>query len=141
MLWKDEYSVGVALIDEQHKELFKRVEDYVQVLRSSESWESKVANVGKTLEFMRDYVVTHFRAEEAYQRKIGYPKYQEHKKLHDNMVEYVESVSRQYEQNEFQEPLMQQFAGRLLAWLVNHVASEDRKIAAFASGRDGAAND
>ncbi|HHW46212.1 MAG TPA: hemerythrin family protein [Clostridiales bacterium] len=140
MLWKEQYRIGVPLIDEQHKELFNRIENYVQVLRSNDCWENKIEIVNKTLDFMKDYVITHFTAEEAYQRKIGYPKYNEHKKIHDNMVEYVNSVSRQYEQEGYKEQLMQQLAGKLLAWLVNHVAAEDQRIADFAEGRD-AAND
>ena len=28
MLWKDKYELGVAVIDAQHKELFKRVESF-----------------------------------------------------------------------------------------------------------------
>lgn len=45
-------------------------------------------------------------------------------------------VSRQYEESGNQEQLMQQFAGRLLAWLINHVASEDQKIADFARRKE-----
>ena len=52
------------------------------------------------------------------------------------MVAYVVSVSRQYEESGNQEQLMQQFAGRLLAWLINHVASEDQKIADFARRKE-----
>lgn len=141
MLWKEQYRIGVPLIDKQHKELFSRIENYVKVLRSDESWESKIESVNETLDFMKDYVVTHFRAEEAYQQKIGYPEHEKHKKLHDGMVEYVNSVSRQYEQEGYKEQLMQQLAGRLLAWLVNHVASEDQKIADYANRRDVTANE
>lgn len=132
MLWKDKYALGVPVVDAQHQELFRRIETFVQTLRSPFAWEEKVMRVNETLEFMKAYVVEHFRDEEAYQLRIGYPGYQIHKQIHDEMVGYVLAVSAEYERSGYNEQLMQQFAGRLLAWLINHVAAEDQRIADYA---------
>lgn len=132
MLWKDKYELHVTLIDAQHRELFQRVEAFLQTLRSPSSWEEKVQRVNETLEFMNGYVVEHFRDEEAYQREIGYPGYEAHRKIHADMVRYVLQVTAQYEREGCNEQLMQQFAGKLLAWLINHVAAEDQRIASYA---------
>lgn len=132
MLWKDQYELGVPRIDTQHKELFKRVESFLQVLRSKDRWDEKIPKLDETLEFMKGYVVEHFRDEEEYQHSIDYPGYEAHKQLHIGMVNYVQEVSLQYEQSNHNEQLMQQFGGRLLAWLVNHVAAEDQRIADYA---------
>lgn len=132
MLWKDKYELGVDLIDTQHKELFQRVETFLYTLRSVASWEEKVQRVNETLEFMNGYVIEHFRDEEAYQKKIGYPHYEMHQQIHKEMVNYVQQVSVEYEREGCNEQLMQQFAGKLLAWLINHVASEDQRIANYA---------
>ena len=135
MLWKDKYELGVPLIDKQHKELFRRVEAFLQTLRESSSWEEKVQRVNETLEFMNGYVVEHFHDEEAYQKKIGYPGYEAHRKIHAEMVRYVLQVTAEYKQKGFDQQLMQQFAGKLLAWLINHVAAEDQRIATYAIER------
>ena len=132
MLWKDKYELGVPVVDEQHRELFARVDAFMQTLRSSVSWEEKVQRVNETLEFMKGYVVEHFRDEEAYQRRIGYPGYEAHRRLHADMVNYVVEVSAEYGRRGFDERLMQQFGGKLLAWLINHVSAEDQRIAAYA---------
>lgn len=132
MLWKDNYELGVPHIDEQHKELFRRVESFLQVLRSKDKWEDKIPKINETLEFMKRYVVEHFRDEEEYQRSIDYPGYEFHKQLHDDMVNYVTEVSKRYKQSNNDEQLMQEFGGRLLAWLINHVAAEDQRIADYA---------
>ena len=132
MLWKDQYELGVPRIDAQHKELFRRVESFLQVLRSDKCWDEKIPKINETLEFMKRYVIEHFRDEEEYQLSINYPRYEEHKQIHDGMVNYVSEVSKQYEQSSNNEDLMQQFGGRLLAWLINHVAAEDQRIADYA---------
>ena len=131
MLWKDQYELGVPVIDAQHKELFRRVDSFLKVLRSENSWDENIPEINETLEFMKNYVVEHFRDEEEYQRSIDYPGYDAHKQLHADMVKYVLEVS-QYEQSSDNEDLMQQFGGRLLAWLINHVAAEDQRIADYA---------
>jgi hemerythrin len=141
MLWKDQYELGVPLIDAQHKELFRRVEAFLQVLRSGVSWDDKALQLNDTLEFMKGYVVEHFRDEEEYQESIGYPGYEAHKQIHNNMVDYVLEVSKQYEESNKNEDLMQQFGGRLLAWLINHVAAEDQRIANYAREKGVSGND
>lgn len=142
MLWKDRYELGVPRIDRQHKELFRRVGAFLQVLRSEVCWNEKVIRLHEMLEFMKRYVVEHFRDEEEYQKSINYPRYEIHRKIHADMVKYVSEVSKQFEQSDNNEELMQQFGGRLLAWLINHVAAEDQLIADYArmkgmSGNDG----
>jgi len=137
MLWKDNYELGVPAIDAQHKELFKRVESFLQVLRSKDCWDEKVPKINETLEFMKRYVIEHFRDEEEYQCSINYPGYEAHKEIHNGMVNYVAEVTKQYEQSNNNELLMQQFGGRLLAWLINHVAAEDQRIADYAKKKGG----
>lgn len=129
------------MVDAQHKELFRRVEAFLRTLRAPVSWGEKVDSVNETLEFMKKYVVEHFRDEEEYQKAIGYPGYQEHKRIHNEMVNYVMQVSAQYERSGYDEQLMQQFGGKLLAWLINHVAAEDQRIAAYAMEKGVAGHD
>jgi len=57
MIWKDRYNLGEPLIEEQHQELFRRVPDFVEILRSSVVWEERVEKVNQTLNFMKDYVI------------------------------------------------------------------------------------
>lgn len=137
MIWKEKYKIGVPQIDTQHEELFARVTVFVETLRSDKEWAEKVSSVNDTLEFMKDYVVTHFRDEEAYQEEIGYPGLAEHKKTHSDMVAYVAAISEQYEKEGYKEITMQQFAGKLVTWLVNHVVADDQKIADYARNREG----
>ena len=132
MFWKERYELGVDRIDAQHRELFERIQLFVQTVRSEEDWKSKISRVNETLEFMKLYVVEHFHDEEAYQREIGYPGYEMHKAKHDGMVQYVLDTYAEYERKGYDQQLMQQFSGKLLAWLINHVASDDQRIADFA---------
>ena len=132
MLSKDKYKIGVALIDQQHQELFRRVADFIATVRGQGDWEERLAKVKATLAFMQEYVVTHFADEEAYQASINYPGLAAHKQIHDSFKQEVEQYAEKFAATGFNEDLIQSFAGKLMAWLINHVAREDQRIGEFA---------
>lgn len=129
MMWKEKYRLGVPSIDEQHEELFRRVSEFVISLRKEGQWEDKLPKVKETLEFMQSYVITHFADEEAYQQSVNYPGFEKHKEIHDQFKAEVGEYAKRFEQEGFAEDTVQQFAGKLMAWLINHVAASDQKIA------------
>lgn len=58
--WSDNLSVGVELIDEQHKMLIQRLNDMTSAIE-----ESKGPNeIARTLNFLIEYTDFHFSAEE-----------------------------------------------------------------------------
>lgn len=128
MIWKDDYKIGVELIDQQHEELFKRLGDFIVTVRSDGDKKEKKKEVEKTLNFMGEYVVTHFNAEEALQKRYDYPDYEKHHEIHENFKAEIEEFQRKYKNNEYDEDFVLEFSGRLLTWLINHVASTDQDL-------------
>ena len=128
MIWRDDYKIGVELVDKQHKELFKRLGNFIKTVRSDREKDVKKEEVEKTLEFMGEYVVTHFDSEEALQKKYNYPDYEEHHEIHENFKQEVFEFQKEYKNNDYNEDFVMEFSGRLLTWLINHVASTDQKI-------------
>ena len=131
MMWKEKYRVGADLIDTQHKELFHRVSNFIQTVQSPQPWEAKVEKVKETMAFMQDYVVVHFNDEERFQEKIGYPELERHRDIHARFREGVQGYVDRAAKEGFTEELIQEFGGKLMAWLIMHVAAEDQKIGAF----------
>ncbi|HHX74722.1 MAG TPA: hemerythrin family protein [Firmicutes bacterium] len=131
MLWKEKYKIGVDLIDQQHQELFRRVTDFIVTVRGQGDWEERLAKVKETLAFMQEYVVTHFADEEAYQAGINYPGLAAHQQIHDNFKREIDEYAKKFAATGFDEDLVQSFGGKLMAWLINHVAREDQRIGKF----------
>lgn len=136
MMWKEKYALGVTIIDGQHKEIFNRVESFVIALRTQAPWEERVEKVNELMDFMKDYVVEHFQYEEAYQKTISFPGYEAHKEKHECMMAYIREISKEYESSGCNELFMQQFAGKLLSWLINHVATEDQEIGIYSGSQN-----
>lgn len=128
MIWRDEYKIGVDLVDEQHKELFNRLGDFIQTVRSAEKVAAKKAEIDRTLAFLGDYVVTHFNAEEALQKKYNYPDFENHHEVHEQFKSEIAEFKKEFESSGYDEDLLMEFSGYLLTWLINHVAATDQKI-------------
>ncbi len=136
-MWKEKYRIGVKEIDEQHQELFNRVSDFIKTVRSEGEWEDKLEKVKETLEFMKEYVVTHFDSEERFQEKIDYPYMDEHKQVHERFKGEVQKFADRFEEEGYDEELLQEFSGKLMTWLIYHVAGDDQKIGEFVENQGG----
>ncbi|NSW92302.1 MAG: hemerythrin family protein [Firmicutes bacterium] len=131
MMWKEMYRIGVDKIDEQHQELFRRVEEFLRAVKGAGQWEEKLAKVKDTLAFMQGYVVEHFQNEEEYQREINYPGYEQHHKIHEEFKFEVNKYAQKFAEKGYTEEFAQEFAGKLMTWLINHVAMTDQKIGQY----------
>jgi len=137
MMWKEKYKIGVDLIDQQHEELFRRVSEFTRIIRSEENWDARIDKVKETMAFMKDYVVDHFNEEEAYQAKINYPELEAHKKAHASFKEGIENYVKIFEEEGFNEDRIQEFGGKLMTWLIMHVAGMDQKIGEYVKSKGG----
>lgn len=131
MMWKEHYRVGSNLIDSQHQELFKRVSSFIKAVQSGGPWEERKTEVLATLEFMQHYVIIHFADEEALQREIGYPKAHKHQEIHEKFKAEVGEFAAKVEREGLDEQGVQEFAARVMTWLIMHVAGEDQKIGQY----------
>ena len=86
---------------------------------------------------MQDYVIIHFSDEERFQEEIGYPELQRHKEIHAQFRAGIRRYADRVAKEGFTEELIQEFGGRLMAWLIMHVAAEDQKIGAFLRSQGG----
>ncbi|HOQ38160.1 MAG TPA: hemerythrin family protein [Acetivibrio sp.] len=139
MMWKDKYKIGVEAIDQQHEELFRRVSNFNQTIRNEVNWEAKLDKVKETMLFMKDYVIVHFNDEEAYQEQIGYPQIEEHKDAHAKFKQGIDNYVKIFEEEGFTEEKIQEFGGKLMAWLIMHVGNMDQKIGEYVKSKGGQA--
>lgn len=125
-LWKDEYKVGIDKIDKQHKQLFDKIEQLLEIAKSGNR-NSNQQKCMEIIDFLVDYTVFHFDTEEALQRDRKYISYTQHIKIHMDFKNTVQAYKDQLSKD-FSAKTLKSFIGTMLAWLVNHVCVCDRKI-------------
>ncbi|MDE7184836.1 MAG: bacteriohemerythrin [Lachnospiraceae bacterium] len=125
-LWKDEYKVGNDKIDEQHRQLFDKIEQLLEIAKSGDK-NSNQKKCMEIIDFLVDYTVFHFNTEEAIQRDRKYVSYAQHIRIHNDFKNTVQ-VYKELLSRDFSAKTLKSFIGTMLAWLVNHVCVCDRKI-------------
>ncbi|MDP2793406.1 MAG: bacteriohemerythrin [Sulfurisoma sp.] len=125
--WKDEYTVGVAEIDTQHRELLNRMGQLAEAILAEDPASAKQA-----LGFLADYALSHFKTEEALMRLHHYPFSEEHVRQHRTFGEYFAKLRGEVESGKLH-PLYLTFRVQLLLvdWLINHTTQTDRHLARF----------
>ncbi len=124
--WKSEYKIFDEMIDAEHKELF---EIALRALTYHDGMDIR-NHVKLTITELYNYMKTHFRNEEIYMEKIGYPELEEHKKIHASIIESMNLFIKKLPTLkilEFEKKLIEYMD----IWLIGHILYEDRKIISF----------
>ncbi len=122
--WSDKFSIGVEIIDEQHKKLFQLINE----LNSNITGNSSKQILSSSLDALISYTEYHFREEEDYMFNVSYPRFEQHKAVHDNLKEQVINFKRKIQEGE-DDP--KQFLDFLYDWLTKHIMEQDKKIGKF----------
>lgn len=86
--WNKNWNCGEKLIDEQHKELFRKVSQFANSPYLSEDKE----NILKHLNDIIDHVTEHFNYEEKVLYDVGYKDYIDHKKIHKYLLNRAQEI-------------------------------------------------
>lgn len=125
-LWKETYRIGNKEIDEQHYQLFSKIENLLVIAKSGDI-ENKKKECRDLIEFLVDYTKFHFDTEEKIQRDMQYVGYAQHAWIHQGFIKTIQEYKEKMEQD-FSLNILKSFAGTLLTWLAQHVCGCDRKI-------------
>ncbi len=125
--WTPDLAVGVSLIDDQHKELFKRIN---QLLEASSQGKGK-EEIGKLIQFLSDYVVTHFGTEEKAMVQHGYGGIAAHKGEHLAFLRDFGDLAKSYEAQGASTSLVIALQRRVIDWLNNHIRQSDKALGVF----------
>jgi hemerythrin len=129
--WTENLSVGVDIIDEQHKELFRRFGDLLDACHVGHGKEK----IAELLGFLDDYVVFHFGEEEKLMQKYGYPGIESHRHEHAAFVRRLQYLKQGFQAEGPTQSLVSQTVRMLLNWIVKHIESVDLELGAFLKHR------
>ena len=126
--WRKEMSIDGGLLDDDHKYLFKLINEFEQIMDTFES--EKILEALKKLQY---YTVTHFAKEESFMRSVETSKeaYNEHVGKHIKLKEIVNNAITVFEKEitiDKQARIKDNILGLLQAWIVGHILKYDLPI-------------
>lgn len=122
----EKYRTGILLIDEEHKELFRIIND-VHAVILDETSSDKYDEIVRLLNELRTYTKEHFQDEEEYMESIGYDGLEAQQAAHEAFVGRLDAMDLN-EIDAHQEEALEEIMAFLSEWLVNHILYMDKKI-------------
>jgi hemerythrin len=119
--WDDKYSVGISIIDNEHKKLIGIINKAIALEQNSNNSEEIIEIINE----MNKYALTHFADEEAYMVQFNYPDYEQHRKEHQGFC--IETMAFLDSATKGDCQLACEILEHLKNWIVHHVQGTDRK--------------
>jgi len=136
--WQDEYSVGIGVLDEQHRQIFQllnRLHEAVLLHPGKLTTnlllppEQGRAALGSLLDELLAYVRWHFAAEELLMQAFDFPEALAHELEHERQLRVLLAFREQFADDGEQlvTPLLEYMA----SWFIRHILTTDRHYSAF----------
>lgn len=125
--WDDSLSVGVDLIDEQHKALIQRLNAMSEAVAQRQG----EFEITRTLRFLIEYADFHFSCEEGHMASAGFSGLARQQAEHARFRTTLADLKQDYEEEGSTKGLAKALDTFLGAWLAKHIQGVDRQFADF----------
>jgi len=124
--WKDEYSVGIKVIDDEHRRLLNLINQF----QTAVFYQTGSEFEDEAFDALIDYTRTHFAREEQLMSGHGYPDFEAHQAEHKKMIALVEDRMAEHREQGHHEALVE-MVDFLRDWLINHINGTDQAYSGF----------
>jgi hemerythrin len=126
IVWDASLEIGIKMLDEQHKELFRRANALFQCLAGTPD----KTKIKEMMQFLIKYVEEHFEAEQKAMKTYNYPKRMAHAFEHDYLKKSVHSLMADY--INCGDILIPAELGNLVStWMLDHIKKSDVEFVRF----------
>ncbi len=124
LTWKKEFAIGVPEIDKQHQLLFNRFDQFLEAIDQGKG-ERELQDI---FNFLKEYVIFHFKAEEGLQKRFSYPHLEMHLAEHRSFEKQLDNL---FHQEKSPKELIHLTRNILIQWLIQHIGKTDAALAGF----------
>ena len=134
--WDSTLESGYEKVDNQHRQLVAALNNLIEASAGGKG----DAAVLTTIDFLTGYVIKHFADEEKLQVDYNFPDYLNHKRIHDNFKETVDTFVAKVKSEGPTETVIEEVSSAVGAWLLNHIKGDDFRMAAYVKAADAKAS-
>ena len=120
--WRDEFSVGIAEVDHEHRELIELIGALQKDLQAG----ADTDNVIKSLGEIYAQIAAHFALEEKMMRATRYPAFANHKEDHETLLDDLRDIMDDVEDDGILDQA--QLTDDLDRWFSDHFRTHDAKL-------------
>jgi len=121
LTWSERYSVGVEMLDEQHRKMIDALNHLHEAMLAKQP-PSAIAPLVAQLE---DCTSRHFATEEQLMAAASYPQAEQHRAEHGVLLQQIERCKKLYQSGDI--ALSGDVLEFLQGWLGDHILEEDKE--------------
>ncbi|MGA7710937.1 MAG: bacteriohemerythrin [Rhizomicrobium sp.] len=130
MKWTSDMSVGVALLDSEHKQLIRIINQLYEGMSTG----SAKSVLKKAFDAMVAYTGEHFGHEEQFFEQTQYPLAAEHKAQHEELRQLLVKFRGESDRKD-NALLALELLCALKEWLEQHIMRDDKKYSGYLNGK------
>lgn len=120
--WRDEFSVGIAEVDHEHRELIELINTLQKDLQAGSDTQKIVLSLGE----IYAQIASHFALEEKMMRETHYPLFADHKEDHEVLLDDLRDIMDAVEDDGILDEA--QMTDDLDRWFSDHFKTHDAKL-------------
>ena len=125
MSWRKEYELGVHAVDAEHKQLFVLINQFHDALAAG----GESRQIALVLNRLTAYAEAHFQREEQLMTDNGYPRLEQHREQHSDLVRSIFAINERLATDANQ--ARREVLAFIRNWLIEHIVKSDMDIADF----------
>jgi len=122
MQWNENFETGIEKIDSQHRELFRKLDQLELDLYSGRA----KLEIQRTIDFLEEYINTHFEDEEKIMIEAGVPEFGKHREQHKHFMQILRDFRIEFEKKGADSYLAIRIEKELRSWWENHILKTDK---------------
>jgi hemerythrin len=122
--WNPSLSTGVNLVDTEHKEIFRQAALLHQAMADGQGRDE----VKKIIDFVDDYIVTHFSHEEKVMDQYHCPVAEINKQAHTQFIAKFKALKQKFDSSGANSSLVLDIASTINDWLIQHIKQIDSQL-------------
>lgn len=126
LVWKDDYAVGVEIVDEQHKHMFE-IGNRVYRLLKDDFCVDKYDKASEILDELKQYTRYHFETEEQYMLDSKNKGYFIQKVEHDKFLEKLDEFELG-DLDEISDKDIEDLLTFIFEWVLDHILKKDKEM-------------
>ena len=126
LVWKDEFNIGIKVIDDEHKKLFKIIN---KLFALEEDERKSIRACQEGIKYFKEHALKHFEDEEKYMELIAYEELETHRRLHKGFREHsLPALEKELRREDYSSESIDHFLAVCAGWLIGHTLTEDVAI-------------
>lgn len=121
--WSSKYALNIHDMDEEHQSIVNGINLLIKAVN-----EKREQEIGPCIDSLFQVAISHFEHEEAFLKKINYPDYSSHKRIHEALLAQLREHRAVFGTPQFDNRKVIRFVQN---WLLSHILGVDSQYAKY----------